>query len=402
GNFYGKVEPSSTLPWATPWRVVMVGGSLNTLVESTLINDLCPPSKVKDTSWIKPGRVAWSWWSDHDSPHDYGKQVKFVDLAAEMGWEYCLVDANWTLMNGGDVRKLAKYASDKGVGLLLWYNSGGPNNFVTEKPRGCMFDRRVRQFEFELLKKWGIKGVKIDFFQSDKQATMRQYVDILQDAIDSKILINFHGCTVPRGWSRTYPHLLSMEAVKGAECYTFGPEYPQKAPWHNTVIAFTRNLVGPVDYTPCAFSHDKYPHLTTNAYELALAVVFETGLIHFADSAETYRALPEAPKQLLRDVPAAWDDIRLIGGEPGKFIVIARRKGDQWFVAGINGENSARKIAFAPDFLENKPYRSILIGDGATQDTFSTYNGKAVKDKTIELEMKPYGGFVMRLMPDAR
>ena len=401
GNFFGPVKPASRLPWATPWRVIMVGDSLKRIVESTLITDLNPPSVVKEAGWIKPGRVAWSWWSDHDSPRDYRKQCKFVDLAAEMGWEYCLVDANWTLMDHGDVRRLAEYADGKGVGLFLWYNSGGPNNFVTEKPRGCMFDHRVRQNEFELLKRWGIKGLKIDFFHSDKQSMMRKYVEMLRDAIDAQMMINFHGCTIPRGWSRTYPHLMTMESAKGAECYTFAEEFPEKAPWHNTIVAFTRNVIGPVDYTPCAFSHDKYPHLTTNAYELALVVVFETGLIHFADSVEAYRGLPEAPKKLLRDVPAAWDDVRLIDGEPGQFVVIARRKGDQWFVGGINGRNRVKRVEVSLSFLEEQPYDMTLIADGPDKETFATTVGPKTADDRLEVEMRPYGGFVMRLVPQA-
>ncbi|MCH5373705.1 MAG: glycoside hydrolase family 97 N-terminal domain-containing protein, partial [Planctomycetes bacterium] len=196
GNGTGDVRPASRLPWTTPWRVVLVSDHLETIVGSTLITDLNPPSRVADTSWIKPGRVAWSWWSDHDSPRDYESQCEFVDLAAEMGWEYVLVDANWTLMDGGNVRELADYARKRDVGLLLWYNSGGPHNSVTEKPRGCLADPHVRRFEYDLLNQWGIKGIKVDFFQSDKQNVMQLYLGILKDAAEAKIMINFHGCTV--------------------------------------------------------------------------------------------------------------------------------------------------------------------------------------------------------------
>ncbi len=327
GNGVGAVEPSSSLPWATPWRVVIIGHSLDDVVRSTMVTDLCPPCAIDDTSWIKPGRAAWSWWSDHDSPRDYEKQIQFIDLAAEMGWEYYLVDANWTLMDGGDVRQMARYAQSKGVGLLLWYNSGGEHNFVTEKPRGTMSHPIVRDFEFSLLNQWGVKGIKVDFFQSDKQNIMALYQDILRDAARHKLMVNFHGCTAPRGWSRTWPNLMSMEAVKGAECYTFAEDYPAKAPWHNTILPFTRNAVGPMDYTPCAFTDDRYPHRTSNAHELALSVVFETGWLHFADRVSAYRDLPDGPKRFLREVPVVWDDTRLIDGEPGKLAVIARRHG---------------------------------------------------------------------------
>ena len=223
GNGVGAIGAThaSSLPWVMPWRVVILGRSLGTIVESTLVTDLSAPCAVKDTSWIKPGRASWSWLSDHDSPQDCTKLKAFVDLAAQMGWEYSLVDANWNIMKNGTIHDLIAYARSKGVGLLLWYNSGGPHNSVTEQPRGTMDIRDVRRFEFERLKQWGIKGVKIDFFQSDKQDIMQLYLDILKDAADYQLMVYFHGCTLPRGWERTYPNLMTMEAVRGAECYSF-------------------------------------------------------------------------------------------------------------------------------------------------------------------------------------
>lgn len=176
-----------------------------------------------------------------------------------------------------------------GVGVFLWYNSGGPNNRVTEEPRDRMFDRSVRQEEMAWLAEAGVSGIKVDFFHSDKQAGIKLYLDILADAAEAGLMVNFHGSTIPRGWERTWPNLMSMEGVRGAEQYDFRPTYPEEAPWHNTVLAFTRNVVGPMDYTPVTFSDAMYPHVTTNAHELALAVVFESSLQHFADSVESYR-----------------------------------------------------------------------------------------------------------------
>ncbi|MHC4751819.1 MAG: glycoside hydrolase family 97 N-terminal domain-containing protein, partial [Planctomycetota bacterium] len=243
GNNSGEVCPSSKLPWTTPWRVIILGDCLAPIVESTLVINLNPPSILEDNSWIQPGRASWSWLFDHDSPQDHDKLRKWIDLAAEMGWEYSLIDANWTIMKNGTIHDLIAYANQKGVGLLLWYNSGGPHNTVTEKPRGTMFLKDVRRFEFDMLKKWGIKGVKVDFFQSDKQNIIQLYYDILKDAADYQIMVNFHGCTLPRGWSRTYPHLMTMEAVKGEECYSFDERYPKMALAYNTIIPFTRNVV---------------------------------------------------------------------------------------------------------------------------------------------------------------
>ncbi|MHC4585278.1 MAG: glycoside hydrolase family 97 N-terminal domain-containing protein, partial [Planctomycetota bacterium] len=203
GNDTGQINPSAKLPWATPWRVIILGDSLAPIVESTLVSNLNPPSIIKDTSWVKPGRASWSWLFDHDSPQDHDKLHQWIDLAAKMGWEYSLIDANWTIMKNGTIHDLIAYTKAKGVGLLLWYNSGGPHNIVTEKPRGTMFLKDVRRFEFAMLKNWGIKGVKVDFFQSDKQNVIQLYHDILKDAADYQIMVNFHGCTLPRGWSRT-------------------------------------------------------------------------------------------------------------------------------------------------------------------------------------------------------
>ncbi|NLS97119.1 MAG: glycoside hydrolase family 97 protein [Planctomycetaceae bacterium] len=399
GNGVGPVEPSSTLPWATPWRVVLVGRSLDTIVESTMVTDLCPPCAIEDTSWIKPGRAAWSWWSDHDSPRDYQKQIEFIDLAAEMGWEYYLVDANWTLMDGGDVRQMARYAESKGVGLLLWYNSGGEHNYVTEKPRGTLGHPVVRDFELSLLKQWGIKGIKVDFFQSDKQDRIAQYLDILRDAAKHQLMINFHGCTMPRGWSRTWPNLMSMEAVRGAECYTFASEYPEHARWHNTVLPFTRNVVGPMDYTPCAFSDDQFPHLTTNAHELALSVVFESGWLHLADRVSAYRNLPEGPKRFLRDVPVVWDETRLVAGEPGKLAVLARRQGETWYLAGINGEDQPKNVAPNLAFLESGKYRFELIADGGDARSFGGKTMVVESNSPVRIAVRPFGGFVATIRP---
>ncbi len=391
GNGVGAVRPTGTV---SPWYVV-VADDLATIVRSTLVTDLNPACKLQDTSWVKPGRAAWSWWSDSDSPRSYEKQIAFIDLAAEMGWEYYLVDANWDLMDGGNVREMAEYASRKGVGLILWYNSGGSHNIVTEKPRGCMTQRPIRRFEMELLKSWGIKGIKVDFFQSDKQHMMDLYHGILEDAADFQLMVDFHGCTLPYGWSRTWPHLMTMEAVRGAECYKFDKLYPEMAPTQNTIIPFTRNAVGSMDYTPVAFSDSTYPHQTTNCHELALSVIFESGFQHMADKVSAYRDLPDAPKEFLKKVPAAWDDTLLLNGRPGDFVVLARRKGEVWCVAGINGRKNPLEIAMDYASLGLPPDgRATFITDGADARSFASSN-----ERPERVNLMPCGGFVLRLEP---
>jgi len=400
GHGYGALQPSSTLPWETPWRVVILGDSPGALVESTLVTDLSAPSTVADPSWIRPGRVAWSWWSDQASPRDGAKQKRFVDFAAEMGWEYVLVDANWTIMDNGNIHDVIRHAKARGVGVLLWYNSGGPHNVVTEKPRDCLFHPEVRRFELQLLKHWGVRGVKVDFFQSDKPAVIALYHDILKDAAAFGIMVNFHGCTLPRGWSRTYPHLMSMEAVKGEECYLFDPQFPDRAPEQNTITPFTRNVVGPMDYTPLALSHGKYPHKTTAGHELALTVLFESAWVHFADDPDVYRRLPDPIKQFLRELPVAWDDTRFVAGYPGRHVVLARRHGQGWYLAGVNGRNQPLRLSLdLKRILAAGDYRVTVMGDDPSGQSFATDSRALGAADPLQVSLLPYGGFVAHIAP---
>jgi hypothetical protein len=213
------------------------------------------------------------------------------------------------------------------------------------------------------------------------------------------MLINFHGCTVPRGWSRTWPHLVSMEAVKGEECYSFARDYPAIAPRYNTVSVFTRNVVGPMDLTPSAFSDHVYPHRTTYGHELALPVVVECGLVHFADSVSAYRDLPDGPREFLCGVPAAWDDTRLLSGDPGRLAVVARRRGDQWYVGAINGEQKPAHVDVLCSFLDDKDYEVHLIGDGDTARSFRERRLTASKRSVVPVRMLPFGGGVLHFRP---
>jgi len=393
----GKAEPESTLPWTMPWRVIIVGEQAGRIIESDLVLDLAPPSRIASTNWIKPGRAAWSWWSKSDSPKHAEDLNAFTDMAADMGWEYALVDANWNFMQTGTVEDVIAHAKAKNVGLLFWYNSGGPHNDVTEAPRDRMFTREARRAEFEKLKAWGVKGVKVDFWHSDKQDRIAQYRDILKDAADFQLMVNYHGSTIPRGWSREFPNLIGMEAVFGAEQYKFRDFYPAKAPWHNTVLPFTRNVAGPMDFTPVTFTDAKYPHKTTNAHELALSIVFETPVQHFADSVESYRGLPDPVKTFLKQVPTAWDETRVLSGEPGRQLVIARRDRGVWYVGGVNGSDGIAEVGFRAGFLNDGVWKNASIEDGATDREFKTGSADARSGDMLRARMRPHGGFVMRL-----
>lgn len=384
-------EPVSTFPWTTPWRAIIIGNSAADVYASTLITDLNEPSVIKDVSWIKPGRSSWSWWSAGSSPRDFNTQKDYVDFTARMGWEYVLIDSGWPQMKNGSIEDLINYANSKNVGIVLWYHSGLGREKDTLSTANVMAFAEARRKEFEKLQAWGVKGVKVDFFDSDKQPVIQRYIDILKVAAEYKITVNFHGSTLPRGWERTYPHLVSMESVKGAEWYG-RQEFCDRAPVHNTVLPFTRNVVGPMDYTPLTFTHKREAmRKTTFAHELALSVVFQSGVVHFADCIESYESLPAAPLAFIKGVPADWDESRILAGEPGEYVVVARRKGPQWYIAGINSTED-RTVKFKlPANLAGK--NMPVITDGPTYGTFSEVvvnpNGAQVS-----LRLLPNGGFV--------
>jgi len=342
GNGLGDPRPAATDTWVSPWRIIITSNDLNDIVASNVVRHLAPPP-TGDYSWVIPGRVSWSWWSDHESSQDADAVEPFIDLASTMGWEYSLVDANWDRFGYDRLGELADYAAERDVGLMLWYNSGGPNNAVTEAPRELMHDRAVRRAEFERLADIGIRGVKVDFFHSDKPDTIQLYRDILADAAEAQLLVNFHGSTVPRGWSREFPHLLTMEAVRGAEIYTFDRSYQRSAPWQNSVLPFTRNVVGAMDYTPVILG-DEVNRRTSNGHELALAVVFESPLLHLVDTPQAYLSQPAEVIDLLSTVPSVWDETRLLSGEPGMSLAMARRHGETWWIGAINPTEEPTQI----------------------------------------------------------
>ena len=389
---YAIKEPSNTLPWSTPWRTIIIGETPANMIESNMVYNLSEPCKLNDISWIKPGRASWSWWLDHSSSGDYKKIVPFIDLAADMGWEYSLVDAGWDVMKNGTIEKLNDYAKTKKVGLILWYNSGGPHTKVDATPRDRMFDPSVREKEMEKIEKMGIKGIKVDFFQSDKPKIIGLYLDILRDAARHHLFVDFHGCTLPRGWSRTFPNLLSMEAVRGAEQY-WDTSFAENAHNYHTIYMYTRNAVGPMDYTPVGFSTSQVPHKTTNAHEIALSIVFESGLLHFIDNSKAYKALPDYAQSLIKSVPVSWDETKYIAGEPGKLIVIARRKGNDWYLAGINGEKIEKEISFGLPFIKEGDFSVSFICDGKDDKSLIHEQTGFKPGDTLKIKLLGRGGF---------
>lgn len=390
--------PSFTGPAHTPWRIIAIG-SLKTLTESTLGTDLAIPAiKVKDASFIRPGKSSWSWIMSKDDHIVYSEQKKYIDFAAEMKWQYCLIDVDWDTKIGYDkIAELATYAAEKKVGLLLWYNSAGDWNTVPYHPKNKLLTKEGRREEFSRIHGMGIKGIKVDFFNGDGQSMIRYYTEILKDAADYHLLVNFHGATLPRGWARTYPHLMTTEAVKGFENVTFTQQAADEEPNHGTMLPFTRNLFDPMDYTPMNLYkvQSKVIRKTSSAYELATSVLYLSGIQHYAESPEGMSHVPDFVQDYLRTLPVSWEDVRFIDGMPGKFVVIARKSGNKWYVAGTNGESIPRKLTL--DLSVLKKTKGLLISDAEESLSFKQQQITLPANRKMEMNLPANGGFVLVL-----
>jgi alpha-glucosidase len=387
-----NVNPESTLPWYTPWRIIAIG-SLKTVTESTLGTDLAYPAKSNiNPDQFQLGKASWSWIILKDNSIKYDIQKKYIDFAADMKWEFCLIDVNWdTTIGFPKMQELADYAKSKNVGLILWYNSAGAWNTVKYTPKNKLNVRESRLQEFAMLQKMGIKGIKVDFFGGDGQSMIKYYLEIFEDAAKFGLSINCHGATLPRGWQRTYPNLVTMESIKGMEFITFEQENANEEPAHATTIPFTRNVFDPMDFTP--MSLNKLPNInlkTTSTFELALPILFHSGVQHLAETPEGMAKVPAFVKTFLREFPASWTDTKLIDGYPGKFVVMARKAGNKWYIAGINGENNAKEISFDSSKFGKK---AKLIVDG--KEDLSFVQSELNTDAKTKIKMKPYGGFVL-------
>jgi hypothetical protein len=373
-------EPRFTLPWTMPWRVIEIGKSAGDIATATLVTDLSAPSKIADTSWIKTGRASWAWWSYPDGPADAKLFNRFTDFAAKMGWEYTLFDAGW--WNPG-LKPIADYAKSKGVQPLAW-------NYAAD-----FYDATNRAKKLDEMAAADIGGVKVDFWCSDRQEAIAAQQALMRDAAARHISVNLHGCTIPRGWQRTWPNVLSTEAVLGNESYFYESRYTQKAAELNTVLPFTRNAVGPMDVTPVAISPKKFVRTTTAAHELAASIIFTSGIIHYADSPEFFESLPPQALQIFRDAPARWDETKCLIGEPGQIAVFARRHGDSWFIAGINGTGDTLPVDLDLSAFKKFQHRILVVegADAKMQVAVSTpENADGWKH-----EIPPRGGFILRL-----
>ncbi len=381
--------------WNSPWRVAIIG-SLSDIVESTLVTDVSAPCRLTDVSWIKPGVVSWIYWANNHGSKDYQIVKKYIDFAADFHLPYVLIDWEWDEMqNGGNLEDALRYAKEKNVDPLLWYNSS--TAWCGAGPLYRLNTPEARKKEFKWLSSSGVKGIKVDFFNQDSVATMNYFIDILEDAAENHLLVNFHGATIPRGWQRTYPHMVSVEGVYGAEWYNNNAILTDSAAWHNCTLPFTRNVVGPMDYTPCTFTDSQYPHITSNGHELALLIIFESSLQHLADCPEGYKKQPAEVQSFISSLPTVWDDTKLIGGYPSEFVVMARRKGNTWYIAGLNGTNKERTLPVDLSLIKDEIKQITLFSDGNNRDKFEIQNLSLCGKLQHDIACLPRGGFVMEV-----
>ncbi|MFG6469312.1 glycoside hydrolase family 97 protein [Roseateles sp. BYS87W] len=391
-NTHGHLLAQVDGPLTTPWRVLAIG-PLKTVMESTLGTDLAAPAVAFDPAKLQPGPASWSWALLKDEGTVFEVQKRFIDHAADMHWPYTLVDADWDRKIGdAKMKELADYARAKGVGLLVWYNSSGAWNDTEYSPKSALLTPADRAREFARVKAIGIRGLKVDFFGGDGASMQAYYLDLLKETAAAGLLLNFHGATLPRGWSRTFPHLMTVEAVKGFEFATFTQEDQDAVVRHAAMLPFARNLFDPMDFTPVVF-HDipNIQRATRNGFELAESVLFLSGIQHYAETPEGMATVPADVKGFLRELPRRWDEVRFLAGEPGRFVVLARRAGTQWFVAGLNADDTPREVPLDLAWLGRR--RGELITDGAGPREFAS-GRLAAPAATVTLA--PHGGFVAR------
>jgi alpha-glucosidase len=397
------LKPQATGPFYSPWRIITIG-SLATIIESSLGTDLAKPAATtQNFSFAKAGKSAWSWALLKDDSTVYHVQKRFIDYAADMNWQYCLIDADWDIKIGYDsVQLLVNYAKQKKVGIWLWYNSAGSWNTTPYHPRNKLLTHEDREKEFTRLEKMGVAGVKIDFFGGDGQSMMQYYIDILNDAVTHHLMVNFHGATLPRGWQRTWPNLMSTEAIKGFEYITFAQPAANEEPAHAAMLPFTRNAFDPMDFTPmCLYKIPRINRQTTSAFELALSVLFLSGAQHFVEIPEGMAHMPGYVKEFLQKLPTVWDDVRFIDGFPGEFVVLARKSGSRWYLAGINGSAGEKSLSLDLAVLSgvegSKAKKAMLLKNSQGDNFIDQQPVTLLPNKKENITLGAHDGFVMVL-----
>ncbi len=395
---------TGSLPHHSAWRVLLVGTEPGRLIESTALTSLNPESAIQDTSWIHAGKAAWDWWSggigaDGKGAFTTENMKYYVDFAARSGLEYMLVDAGWatrdiTRMNGRvDIPELVRYAAPKGVKIWIWLAYSQANPQMSEA--------------FPLYEKWGVAGVKIDFVERDDQEGIAFYYRAAELAAAHHLMVDFHGCTKPSGMDRTYPNVMGYEAVLGMEQSKGGS---RDNPDHHVMLPFTRMLAGRMDYTPGGFDNVTKPEfeargqkpmvMGTRAHQLTMYVVYEAPFQMVADCPGAYQDQPAF--EFIKQVPATWDETKVLNGEPGEYVTIARRHGSEWFVGAMTNWK-ARDLDLALNFLSAARYTAEIYGDAKDADRFPKNvlieNKRVNASAHLKVRLAPGGGCAVRLQP---
>ena len=399
-NGNGTVAPSFALPGATPWRTITVGDNLKPIVETTVPWDIVTPRFSTEHTY-KYGKGTWSWIVWQDASINYDDQVRYIDLAAAMDFQYVLID-NWWDTNIGHERmeQLVDYAHSKNVDVFLWYSSSGYWNDIVQGPTNRMDNPIVRKQEMKWLKKIGVKGIKVDFFGGDKQETMRLYEAILSDADDYGLMVIFHGCTIPRGWERMYPNYVGSEAVLASENLVFDQHFDDLEAFNACLHPFIRNAVGCMEFGG-TFLNKRYNRTndggttrrTTDVFQLATAVLFQNPIQNFAITPNNLTDAPRLALDFLKEVPTTWDETVFLDGYPGKYCVLARRHGDRWYIAGINAQKEPLKLKLALPMLREGD-RVVLYSD--TKSRKPQLEQKTIqKPDETSVTIQPEGGIVL-------
>lgn len=401
-NGNGTTAPGMSLTGETPWRTITIGETLAPIVETTIPFDLVKPKYVASKEYAYT-KGTWSWIIKMDDNTTFPVQKQYIDFSASMGYETVLVDALWDTQIGREkIAELAAYGAQKGIGLYLWYNSNGYWNDAPQGPKGLMDNATIRRKEMAWMKSIGIKGIKVDFFGGDKQVTMKLYEDILTDANDFGIMVIFHGCTLPRGWERMYPNFASSEAVLASENLHFGQQSCDNEAVNAATHTFIRNTVGSMDFGGSAlnkfYNSDNIANkgskrMTSDVFALATSVLFQSGVQHFALAPNNLHDAPDWAIKFMKEVPTVWDEVRFLDGYPGRYVLLARRKGAKWYIAGINAESKTLRTKLKLDMFSSGTAVNSYTDDDQLNGKVNAL--KINKNKEIEIKIPRNGGIVI-------
>lgn len=399
-NGLGTSTPGLALPGETPWRTITVGDNLKPIVETTVPFDVVEPLYEPSQDY-KFGRSTWSWIVWQDPSINYEDQIKFIDLAAQMGYEYTLIDGGWETNIGRErMEELFKYAQSKGVGVFVWYNSNGYWNDAPQCAKQCMSNSIDRKREMKWLQKFGVKGLKVDFFGSDKQQMMGLYEDILSDANDHGLMIIFHGCTIPRGWERMYPNYVGSEAVLASENLIFSQHADDTEAFNATLHPFIRNTIGSMEFGGTILNkrlnktNDGGTYRrTTDVFQIATAVLFQNPIQNFAVTPNNLYDAPSSMIEFMKEVPTTWDETRFIDGYPGKYCVLARRHNGRWYIAGVSAMKEPLKLELNLPMLSDGDECTYYYDNKGRQPQKETL--KIRKSSSVPVVIQPEGGVVI-------